>query len=260
MTTGLTMDTRITCAIHQPNLFPRLSTLIKLYTADIWVVLDDVQFNHRDYQHRTRLAILGDEHHHRWLSLPAHKPFGRATRINEVLLLEPHKSARRTRQLVQHYYNHAPRWSEIHRITQDVAALIEVGTRLADITELSTRILLEHLDWPGHIVRASTLTARPERSARLADLTLATGADVYLCGTGGAKYLDETPFTHHGIDIRYLTPPQNPPWHTSHTISALSWIAEMGRTTLSPILGPINSRVGLPRKAVARLRTHLSMH
>ena len=32
------------CAIHQPNFFPRLSTLAKLYTADIWIVLDDVQF------------------------------------------------------------------------------------------------------------------------------------------------------------------------------------------------------------------------
>jgi hypothetical protein len=32
------------CAIHQPNFFPRLSTLAKLFTADIWVILDDVQF------------------------------------------------------------------------------------------------------------------------------------------------------------------------------------------------------------------------
>ncbi|MFW6692959.1 WbqC family protein [Streptomyces sp. MAR4 CNX-425] len=42
------------CAIHQPNLFPRLSTLAKLYAADRWIVLDDVQFARRDYQHRAR--------------------------------------------------------------------------------------------------------------------------------------------------------------------------------------------------------------
>ncbi|MCX5265887.1 WbqC family protein [Streptomyces sp. NBC_00199] len=40
------------CAIHQPNPFPRLSTLAKLYAADRWIVLDDVQFARRDYQHR----------------------------------------------------------------------------------------------------------------------------------------------------------------------------------------------------------------
>jgi hypothetical protein len=37
------------CAIHQPNLFPRTSTVAKLLAADVWVVLDDVQFYARDY-------------------------------------------------------------------------------------------------------------------------------------------------------------------------------------------------------------------
>jgi hypothetical protein len=44
------------CAIHQPNFLPRLSTLAKLYAADTWVILDDVQFTRRDYQHRCYLA------------------------------------------------------------------------------------------------------------------------------------------------------------------------------------------------------------
>lgn len=35
-------------AIHQPNLFPRLTTLAKLFAADYWIVLDDVQFTRRD--------------------------------------------------------------------------------------------------------------------------------------------------------------------------------------------------------------------
>jgi WbqC-like protein family len=35
------------CAIHQPNFLPRLSTLAKLYAADIWIILDDVQFTRR---------------------------------------------------------------------------------------------------------------------------------------------------------------------------------------------------------------------
>jgi WbqC-like protein family len=65
----------LTCAIHQPNLFPRLSTLAKLYAADIWIVLDDVQFNHPDYQHRVRLAALDDLTRQQWPSLPVHRPF-----------------------------------------------------------------------------------------------------------------------------------------------------------------------------------------
>ncbi|GEB60098.1 WbqC family protein [Streptomyces gardneri] len=57
------------CAIHQPNLFPRLTTLAKLFAADTWIVLDDVQFTRRDYQHRTRLAALSDPDRTKWLSI-----------------------------------------------------------------------------------------------------------------------------------------------------------------------------------------------
>ncbi|MEU6485676.1 WbqC family protein [Streptomyces sp. NPDC046887] len=65
------------CAIHQPNLFPRLSTLAKLYAADCWIVLDDVQFARRDYQHRARLAALRDPRQRQWLTLPTRLPSGR---------------------------------------------------------------------------------------------------------------------------------------------------------------------------------------
>jgi hypothetical protein len=68
------------CAIHQPNFLPRLSTLAKLYAADIWIILDDVQFTRRDYQHRCYLAPVPDARlPGRWLTLPVHLPGGRET-------------------------------------------------------------------------------------------------------------------------------------------------------------------------------------
>jgi hypothetical protein len=222
------MDNRRTCAIHQPNLFPRLSTLAKLYTADVWIVLDDVQFNHRDYQHRARLAAVDDVTRQQWLSLPVHRPFGRASRINEVLLLDPDKSARRVAQLVQQHYGRATYWSELSDLVQYVALAIAAGARLADATEVSTRLLLKRLGWRGSVVRSSELPARQERSARLADLTRTVGADEYLCGTGGTKYLDEAPFREHGIQVRYVSLPEGEPWRAGRKVSAVRWMAEVG--------------------------------
>src|ERR1035438_5084219 len=72
------------CAIHQPNFFPRFSTLAKLFTADIWIILDDVQFTRRDYQHRCLVA--GPDTVERWLTVPVHLPAGRATLIRDVLI------------------------------------------------------------------------------------------------------------------------------------------------------------------------------
>lgn len=246
-------DNRITCAIHQPNLFPRLSTLAKLYTADIWIVLDDVQFNHRDYQHRARLADRHNTQHQQWLSLPVHKPFGRSTRVNEVLLHEPDISVRRIRQLVRQYYGQASRWNAVRDLVADVAAAATLSTRLIDVAELSTRLLLRHLGWRGHIIRSSTLSPRSERSARLADLTLLVGADEYLCGTGGAKYLNEAPFNRHDLQVRYFTLPNDVRWQAGNKISALHWMTELTRSSLDTLFGR-TQRMTPSQKAVARLQ------
>jgi WbqC-like protein family len=85
------------CAIHQPNFLPRLSTLAKLYAADIWVILDDVQFTRRDYQHRCYLTPVADAQlPGRWLTIPVHLPGSRATLIKDALLAEPALTAKRT--------------------------------------------------------------------------------------------------------------------------------------------------------------------
>ena len=79
-------------AIHQPNLFPRLSTLAKLFAADCWIVLDDVQFARRDFQHRARLAAMSGSAQRQWLSLPTHLPHGRSTLIRDAVLADHERS------------------------------------------------------------------------------------------------------------------------------------------------------------------------
>ena len=223
------MYNRITCAIHQPNFFPRLSTLAKLYAADVWVVLDDVQFNSRDYQHRAWL-VAPDGVQQQWLTLPVHKPFGRATRINEVLLAEHTKAARRVEQLLKYYYGRSPFWPLLAGPVEQVATSLRTGARLADVAEASTIALLDLLGWRGTVIRSSSLAARPERSTRLADLTHAVAADEYLCGTGGAKYLDVGPFEERGVRVRYFAPPE--PGHVGRKASALRWVASVGPTAV----------------------------
>ena len=83
------MAAELLCAIHQPSFFPRLSTQAKLFTADMWVVLDDVQFTRRDYQHCCRLAALNDPAAQQWLTVPVHLPDGRSTRIKDVRIARP---------------------------------------------------------------------------------------------------------------------------------------------------------------------------
>ncbi|WP_260473802.1 WbqC family protein [Amycolatopsis balhimycina] len=69
---------------------------------------------------------------------------------------------------------------------------------------------------------------RPGRSERLADLAVTVGATTYLCGTGGAKYLDEKPFAELGVAVQYV-PAVGEPRPEWNRLSALGAIATEGR-------------------------------
>lgn len=214
----------VLCAIHQPNFLPRLSTLAKLYTADHWIVLDDVQFTRRDYQHRCRLVTPGEPPAQRWLSLPVHLPHGRGTAIRDVTLVEPSRSCVRVAGALRQLYGRGADRGVLEDIIEEITATMERSDRLLDVAEVSTRALLRLLHWPGRVSHSSDFHVRSGRSARLADLTHAAGADAYLCGTGGARYLDPLPFRQRHLAVEYFTVPMdegNTIWTGANRASSL---------------------------------------
>ncbi|MCY0963183.1 WbqC family protein [Streptomyces sp. H27-H5] len=220
------------CAIHQPNLFPRLTTLAKLFAADTWIVLDDVQFTRRDYQHRARLAALGDPQASRWMSIPTHLPQGRQTLIRDALIVDPDVALRRTAAMLQQYYGASLHWTTLAQALEPMAAAFG-SSRTAAVAEASTRTLLDLLGWKGQVLRSSDFRARPGRSQRLADLTTAVGACSYLCGTGGMKYLDVAPFMTQGIAVTpFLTPPAGV-WASGRRITVMWALATLGPTAVA---------------------------
>lgn len=223
------------CAVHQPNLLPRLSTLAKLYTADVWVVLDDVQFVRRDYQHRARLAALDDPQRQQWLSVETHLPHGRATLIRDARLADPQRSARRLGQLPAQHYHASPHWQLLHASLEPAVHSLAEGVGTAAVAEATTRALLNLLGWRGTIVRSSDLAASADRSVRLADLTTAVGADTYLCGTGGLRYLDHHPFAERQLNVHAFRPPVAAEnlWTGAATITALWALAAYGPSRVS---------------------------
>ncbi len=227
------------CAIHQPNLFPRLSTLAKLYAADRWIVLDDVQFARRDYQHRARLASTDDPGRQQWLTLPTHLPHGRSTLVNQALLADPHRSRRTVGLLIRQFYGRSRHWLAVSEVLEAVLDRFEDTHRVADLARTSTIALLTALGWSGEVLKSSSIPARRGRSERLADLATVTGSTSYLCGTGGLRYLDHEPFATHGITVVPFRTPENSDdrlWRRSRRISSLWAVSEIGPTALTAAL------------------------
>lgn len=221
------------CAIHQPNFFPRLTTLAKLFAADCWIVLDDVQFTRRDYQHRARLGALDNPADRQWLSIPTHLHLGRRTPIRDAVMVEPARSRERTARVLRQHYGVSPHWPTFQQALDPVLDAFVASDRTAVVAKASVRALLDLLGWKGTILRSSVLPARPERSQRLADLAATVRARTYLCGTGGMRYLDVRPFVANGITVTPFTTPAAGAWMAGREISALLALMQLGPHRLS---------------------------
>ncbi|MDP9794118.1 hypothetical protein J2S43_002630 [Catenuloplanes nepalensis] len=230
------------CAIHQPNLLPRLTTLAKIYAADCWIVLDDVQFNRRDYQHRTRLARLHDPGRQQWLSLATTLPIGRATVIRHARLADPGRCRRRLRQMTHDYYRTSPAWDVMQHLINGLDSLFDSTDLLTEITEASTLDMLRLLGWNGTVIRSCQLPARSGRSQRLADLAAQVGATTYLCGTGGMRYLDPAPFQKVSIVVLPFRHPDGPIWKYADRITSMWPILRWGLQAIKEELNPLSVR------------------
>jgi hypothetical protein len=223
------------CAIHQPNFFPRLSTLAKLFTADIWIILDDVQFARRDFQHRCHLAPVGDDRlPERWLTVPVHLPSGRSTLIRDVQIAEPLPTLRRVTSLLHQYYRRSPYRAATCGLLSQVADAFTRTGKLTEVSEDSTRALLTAVNWRGAIYRSSDLPARPGRSERLADLTRAVGAAV-------PRPTSAVPAAP-GISTRSHSP--RTAWRSSVSRHRSIWLTAMWRAPASSPRSPTWPRSG----------------
>ncbi|MGW5659979.1 hypothetical protein ACWEWG_07725 [Streptomyces sp. NPDC003758] len=81
---------------------------------------------------------------------------------------------------------------------------------------------------------SSEIPTRQGRSERLADLAAATGSTHCLCGTGGLRYLDASPFDAHGIPVLpFHTPVDDPLWQGARRSSSLWALSKIGSDALA---------------------------
>lgn len=184
-------------AVHQPNYLPWLGYFAKMARADVFVLLDDVQFSKGSYTNRVQIARGGAAH---WLTLPIRHDFGAA--ISEIVLARE-DWARAHRDTLRQAYAKAAHfrtvWPEIeHWLGQARGGLAAVNGYLV-------RAIAERLALRPRIVASSDLAiAASSADERLVGIvaSLAPGG-TYLSGAGGANYQSEALFRAHGIGLVY---------------------------------------------------------
>ena len=184
-------------AIHQPQYLPWLGYLAKWAAADLFVFLDTVQYEKNGWQNRNRIKTAAGP---RWLTVPVHARLG--TPIDAVGVDTAQPWRERHLRAIEEAYARAPYLLRHREALRRLYA--SDWPRLAPLAAASADWLARTLgiDTPARLASTLSVTAT-DPTERLIALCRAAGADTYLAGRDGARYMDREAFARAGIAVLF---------------------------------------------------------
>lgn len=172
---------------------PWLGFFEKLLRADVFVLLDDVQFSKGDFQNRNRVKGQGGA---QWLTVPVAQKFGQ--KINEVEIAGDAWRAKHWKTL-RSCYARAAHFEEFANHFEEFYA--RTWTNLSELNVEAIRVLARSFKVEKEFVFSSTLDAVGQKSELVLNICKAVGATRYYSGKAGGAYLDAEAFRRAGVEI-----------------------------------------------------------
>ncbi len=183
-------------AVHQPHYLPWLGYMDKLRRCDVFVFLDNVQFEKNGWQNRNRIKTAKGW---QWLTVPVLYRYPMC--IEEVPINNKVDWRRKHLMALTTNYSRAPFFKEYLPPLEEI--LSQSWEFLADLNIAVSRALMKALGLERRTLRASSFLCQDEPTQRLLDLCLALGADSYLSGPQGAGYMDLSKFKEAGVKVLF---------------------------------------------------------
>ena len=190
-------------AIHQPHFLPWLGYLDRMVKADLFIILDHVQFERRNYQNRTQIRV---EDEARWFTVPVVQ-LSQKEKITEKRVDNPPEPTDRwwgpnSFQTLRFAYRKAPHFEMYAPAIKTI--LESRWDRLADLNKATLDFMRDAYDIDTPIARSSELGVEGARSGLLLNLCKAVGADTFLGGLGGSRnYLELEEFQKAGVNVEW---------------------------------------------------------
>ena len=187
-------------AIHQPHYLPWLGYLHRMAQADLFIVLDHVQFERRNYQNRSQIRVDGEA---LWLTVPVVQR-SQKERIVEKLIDngDPRPWGPIHFSTLRHAYRKAEHFGSYAGALRKI--LEARWERLAELDRAMLDLLCDAFEIRTPVVRSSELGVDGAKSDLILNLCRAVGADALLAGFGGSRgYLDLDAFAREGVHIKW---------------------------------------------------------
>ena len=183
---------------HQPQYIPYLGYFNKVSQADVFVFVDNVQFNRKSWQQRT---LLKSNNEPLYLTIPVLKKGKRDQLIQEVEIIDDGWRKKHWRSIFLSY-NKTP-YFDLYK--SDLESLYEREWKLlADFTISLTTYLMTAIGIRfSKIYKGSELGIQGAKTGLLVDICRKTGCDTYLSGAGAHDYFDERVFAEAGLTHKF---------------------------------------------------------
>lgn len=218
--------------IHQPHYLPWLGYLHRMASADLFVLLDHVQFERGNYQNRAMVRVNGAA---KWLTVPV------AQRSQKERILDKHIDwtddvGEKHFLTLRHSYAEAAFFRDHAR---ELRRIYETRwPRLVELNDALLGFLRDAFGIHTPLVRSSRLGVDGAKGELILNICRAVGADTLLVGLGGSRhYLDRDAFARAGVRLEYqsFSHPQYPqcgPQPFIPGLSAVDMLFNCGRQTL----------------------------
>jgi len=187
-------------AIHQPNYLPHIGFFQKMALADVFVILDMVQFSRDSFTQRTRIRTKDGS---MWLTIPIEKQnFLRP--INDVILSKDQGWLTKHKSSIVANYSRCKHFDSA--FVNEYYSGCEEFTKLQEFNEYGIYYLKDQIGIQTKTVRASELDLSKglKSTDLLIEILETVRGDTYLSGLGGKGYIDESKFFAKRIELKYL--------------------------------------------------------
>jgi hypothetical protein len=197
-------------AIHQPTFLPWLGWWDKLVRADVFVLLDDVQFPKKGgtWINRVRLLVNSEP---RWVTVPVDRTYHGTRSVREMRIDSSKPWRDEILRTLTASYGRTAHFDEVMPVVEEALDGDAVG--IAELDERAIRRLAGPLGIDtSPLVRQSDVGVTGSGTELLVDICRAVGGDGYLSGDGSEGYLVPELFDPAGLELRYqaFRPPRYP--------------------------------------------------
>ena len=184
-------------AIHQPQFIPWVPYFEKIESCDLFVFLDNVDFQKNGLQNRNQIKSSQGKH---WLTVPVKQ--GLNQKIKNVFIDNNSNWKNKHFRTLENYYRRSPFFCDYQKEIKDFYEI--EWSSLCEINLYITKLMMKWLDIKTKTIKGSDLGIEGKNSDLILNICKELNCSSYISGNGGKNYLDQDKFEDNGIKIDFF--------------------------------------------------------